>query len=109
MATHPDTMTYICDQLQGAGRIRAVRMFGEYAVCCDDKVVALICDNTLFLKATPGARALIPDADLAPPYPGAKPCLRVDDAINDAALLARTIAAIMADLPPPKPKKPKAR
>ena len=56
MATETDVMAYILEQLQDAGNVTARRMFGEYAVYCDGKVVGLICDNQLFLKPTPGLR-----------------------------------------------------
>lgn len=107
MATETDVMTYILEQLQGAGHVTARRMFGEYAVYCDGRVVGLICDNQLFLKPTPGALALLGQVAMAPPYPGAKPHLLIDDGLEDAALMAQVVAAIARDLPAPKPKAPK--
>ena len=106
MATETDVMTYIVEQLQGAGKVTARRMFGEYAVYCDGKVVGLICDNQLFLKPTPGASALLGQVALAPPYPGAKPHLLIDDGLEDAALIAQVVAVIARGLPEPMPKAP---
>lgn len=40
-----------------AGRMAARKMFGEYALYCDDKVVALVCDNSLFVTPTDEGRA----------------------------------------------------
>ncbi|NUB44773.1 TfoX/Sxy family protein [Fertoebacter nigrum] len=108
MASDPGTVAHVCDQMQGAGQITWRKMFGEYAVYCDGKVVALICGNQTFLKATPTTQALLPDAGLAPPYPGAKPHLLLDDVLEDTALLTRAVAALAAELPMPKPKKPRA-
>ena len=41
MASDPGTVAHICDQMQGASFISARKMFGEYAVSCDGKVLAL--------------------------------------------------------------------
>ena len=59
-------------------------MFGEYGLYCDEKIVALICDDTLFIKPTAISPSFFTDADLAPPYPGTKdyyavPGDRLDD------------------------------
>ena len=106
MATDPATIRFLLDQMSGAGGVDARKMFGEYALYCDAKVVALVCDNTLFLKPTPGALALIANPRYGPPYPGAKPQLVIEDELDDPDALSRLIAAVAADLPPPKPKAP---
>ena len=48
MATKPEYAAYVCDQLRGAGEVAARKMFGEYGLYCDGKVIGLICDNQLF-------------------------------------------------------------
>jgi len=83
-------------------------MFGEYGLYLGDRMVAVICDDQLFLKPTPGAVALLPDAELAPPFSRAKPYLLVTDALDDPDVLCRALRIVAAELPPPKPKK-KAR
>ena len=105
MATDPATIAFLMDQT--AGRVSARKMFGEYALYCDGKLVALVCDDTLFLKATPGALALVAAPHLAPPYPGARPHLQIEDELDDAEALIRLIMAVAADLPVPVPKKPR--
>ena len=52
MATRPETVEHILDQAAGAGPLRAAKMFGEYALYCGVKLVALICDDQLFVKIT---------------------------------------------------------
>lgn len=104
MATSAATVAHILDTLPG---LRAAKMFGEYGVYLDDRVVALICDDTLFAKATPTAHAMIPDIPMGPPYPGAKPHMILDELLDDPDLCARVLHAVAADLPAPKPKKPK--
>jgi len=51
----------------------AKRMFGEYGLYCEGKLVALACDDQLFVKVTEAGRAWPGDAvELAPAYPSAK-------------------------------------
>jgi len=110
MACDPKTVAFIVDQLAAAGEVSAKPMFGEYGVYCDGRMVALICDEQLFVKPTPGGRAFVGAIDEAPPYPGAKPCLLVDaDRWDDADWLAELVRISTAELPMPKPKKPKPK
>ena len=107
MASDPATVAHVLDQIAGAGEVSARKMFGEYAVYLDGKVIALICDDRPFFKATPGARALLPGAELAQPYAGAKPHLAIGDEIDTADVMVALARAVWADLPVPKPKKPR--
>lgn len=107
MATRPEFAAYVCDQLQEAGEVSARKMFGEYTVYCDGKVIGLICDDQFFLKKTPAGSAMMPDCPEAEPYEGAKPCLLIED-LEDRELLGRLVRAAWKELPSPKPKKPKA-
>ena len=107
MATDPATIAFLLDQISGAGRVDARKMFGEYGLYCDNKIVGLICDNTLFLKPTPSALALLAHPRYGPPYPGAKPYLVIEAELDDPELLSRLVAAVAQDLPAPKPKAPK--
>ncbi|MGL6209088.1 MAG: TfoX/Sxy family protein [Paracoccaceae bacterium] len=105
MATRADTVAHVLEVMAGAGDVSARKMFGEYAVYLDAKVVALICDDTVFLKPLAVARAMLPDAEEAPPYSGAKPHLVLDAALDDPDLVARLLRAVADALPPPKPNK----
>jgi DNA transformation protein and related proteins len=49
MASDAKFVEYVCDRIDGAGQISFRKMFGEYAIYCDAKVVALVCDNQLFV------------------------------------------------------------
>ncbi len=103
MSTSPQTIANLLDALPDG--VRAKKMFGEYALYLDGRVVGLVCDDTLFVKPTTGAVAVLPDAELGPPYRGAKPHLVIGDALDDADLMARLFFAVAADVPAPKPKK----
>ena len=86
----------------------AKKMFGEYALYLDDKLFALVCDDTLFVKPTEATQALTAGLDQAPPYPGAKPSFLVPaDRCSDTAWLSELARATADALPAPKPKKPK--
>ena len=78
MASDIGFVEYVCEQIRGAGQVSHRRMFGEFAVYCDGKVVALVCDNQFFLKPTDAGKALLDRVKEAPPYPGAKPYFLID-------------------------------
>ena len=107
MATDQDFIDFLADQMAGAGDITFKKMFGEFALYCDGKVVALVCDNQLFVKPTPAGRALIDAPVEAPPYPGAKNYFLIEDAFEDRDWISTLIRATAQALPAPKPKKPK--
>jgi TfoX/Sxy family transcriptional regulator of competence genes len=105
MATDPRTVAYIVDQAARAGAVSAKPMFGEYGLYCDGRMVALICDDQLFVKPTRGGRVFAHGADEASPYPGAKPCLVIDaDRWEDGDWLAQLLRISAAELPLPKAK-----
>jgi hypothetical protein len=47
MASELCFVEFIVDQIENAGIITYKKMFGEYAIYSDSKVVALVCDNQL--------------------------------------------------------------
>ncbi|MEO6078018.1 MAG: TfoX/Sxy family protein [Candidatus Andersenbacteria bacterium] len=72
MATEQGTIDYLLDQASRAGTVTARRMFGEYAVYLNGKVVAFVCDDELFIKPTEEGKEFLKEVHEAPPYPGAK-------------------------------------
>jgi DNA transformation protein and related proteins len=108
MASDQEFVTYVCEQLRGAGQISSKRMFGEAAVYLQEKVVALVCDNQLFIKATEPGRAKIGVPIEAPPFPGASNWFLMAD-LDDSEFLAEVIRVTADALPLPKikAKKPK--
>jgi len=81
-------------------------MFGEYGIWREGKVVALVCDDQLFVKPTAPGRALAADAIEAPAYPGAKPSLLIDaERWDDREWLAALIVATADALPAPPAKR----
>jgi TfoX/Sxy family transcriptional regulator of competence genes len=104
VASSPEFLDYVCDQLRSAGPISHRRMFGEYAIYYDGKVVALVCGDQLYLKPTDAGRALIGTPREAPPYPSAKPYFLVSGELDDPDLMAQLVRATARELPLPKPK-----
>lgn len=111
MATQASTIEYILDQLSSIRSVRARKMFGEYALYCNDKVVALVCDDQLFVKITPDGKEFVGSRyEEGLPYPGAKPWMRVDmDAAEDREWLEELILITEESLPAPKAKMRKKR
>jgi len=109
MATDKGFITFITDQLESAGEVTSKLMFGEYGLYLDGKIVALVCDNKLFVKPTPGGRKFIGIPVEAPAYPGAKMSFLVEDKIEDREWLCELIRITASELPEPKPKKKKGR
>ena len=108
LATTQATADFLVEQMAGAGAVSARPMFGEYGIYCDGKIVALVCENQLYVKPTSAGRQFIGDVTEAPPYRGAKPSLLVDsEHWDDADWLSQLITITCAELPLPKPKKPK--
>lgn len=107
MATSQETIIYFLDQLTELGsRVRTRKMFGEYAMYCDEKVVGLICDDQLFIKITPESLSYVgKDHNEGSPYPGAKPYLLIGgDIIENKEAFSNLIVQVADSLPLPKPK-----
>lgn len=111
MATKQSTIDYIEDQLADIPEIHSRKMFGEYALYCGDKVVALICDDKLFVKITEEGKSYVGDEyEEGIAYPGAKPSMYInDDLIEDHEWLSELIRITETNLPVPKPKKKKVK
>lgn len=109
MASDLESVLYIVDQSGLGTRLTHKRMFGEYALYLDTKVVAFVCDNRLYLKPTDAGRALLGTPTEAPPYPGAKSYFLLEEELEDAPRLRRALEVTAAVLPLPKPKTKTAR
>lgn len=106
MASKQSTADYILEQLAEAGTVTTKKMFGEYGLYCDGKIVAFIADDQLFVKPTDAAKTFIGDYIEGAPYPGAKPYLLISgDKWEDHEWLTQLIKITSAALPEPTPKK----
>jgi DNA transformation protein len=111
MSTSQSTIDFLLDQLADLSGVHARKMFGEYALYCGDKVVALVCNNQLFVKITPPGKTLVGAGYReGEAYPGAKPSILVGaDLIENSERLCELMRVTAGALPPPKPRKPGKR
>ena len=94
--SNPDLVQYIVEQAAKAGEVSAKKMFGDYCLYCNGKVIGLICDDYLYLKPLPQLQPLLHECDqrMQPPYDGAKPHYVISD-VDDrdyVSLLVKTVA-----------------
>lgn len=109
MATNREFVDYVAEQLDLGDRLSCKRMFGEYALYLDRKVVAFACDNSLFVKPSAATTRLVPQLPQRAPFPGAKDYPVADELLDDAEAIRALIVHTALALPEPKPRKPRAR
>ena len=107
MASDQEFVEYAVGQIDADCVVTYKKMFGEYGLYSDGKFFGSVCDNRLFIKPTEGGRAFIGDVVEAPPYPGAKPSLLIEDKIEDREWLSELVRITARELPAPRPKKTK--
>lgn len=108
MATRKDTIAFVLERLGHPDRFSVRAMFGEYAVYADGKVVALVCDDQLFVKILPASAALAGTCEQASPFPGAKPYYLVtEDRLSSLSGLAALLIDMAEGLPAPRKKRAK--
>lgn len=110
MATNPDFIKFVVDQISAAGDdIRYRKMFGEYMVYCDGRPVLLICDDTVYVKQISAVTAIFTAHGITPdvgiPYNGARNHWILD--IENIDLSVDIVRELVRVLPLPKPKKKK--
>jgi TfoX/Sxy family transcriptional regulator of competence genes len=109
MATDLSFIEYVADQVGLQDRLTHRKMFGEYALYLDDKVVAFACDNSLFVKPAEATLHLTADLPQQSPYPGAKLYPVADALVDEPDLLRGLLLATERALPAPRPKAPRKR
>lgn len=103
MRTSQDTIDHLLGLLSPALDVRARKMFGEYALYCDEKVVALVCRDELVVKDTPAGSAFATKLERRSAYPGSKPGLYVPRNLwSDDAWLIELVRRTADDLPTKK-------
>lgn len=111
MSTQRETVDFILEKLEAdsghTSECFSTRaMFGEYALYADGKVVALICDDQLFVKIVPASSALEDVCEKNEPYKGAKPYYLVEESqLSQIDGLAKMLIDIAVGLPEKKVEK----
>ena len=109
MASDQSFVDFVCEQMTDAGGISYRKMFGEYAIYHYGKMVALVCDNQLYVKPTPGGQKMADDMETGSPYPNAKPHFLITEKLDDQQWLSALIMLTARELPEPKPKKTRVK
>ncbi|WP_227497345.1 TfoX/Sxy family protein [Planctomonas psychrotolerans] len=108
MSSDPATVALLTDRLVPLA-VHSAALFGEYALYCDDKVIGLICDDTLYLAPVGlDAELLAPTEPAPPPGRARRDYHRVPGyALEDLEWLKRVVQATANALPPPEPRTPR--
>ena len=111
MSTKQGTIDYILDQLVSLKNVSTRKMFGEYALYCDSKVVGLICNDTLYIKITEEGKKFVGKYyKEGYAYNGAKVSMQInEDQIDDHEWLSKLVSITAQNLPLPKYKKSKTK
>ena len=91
MSTKKDFAVYVLDQVNDK-KARVKAMFGEYALYYNEKVVALICDNKVFLKITKGTKEILGNHKIGKAYPNSSDFFVLgEEILEDSANFRKTI------------------
>ena len=108
MATSKEYIDYVVAQVSTAGVVETKRMFGEYGLYLDGKCVALVCDDTVYVKMLPELSTLMAEAETGFPYPGAKEHYVLSIEHREHAMVVLQNLALLLPFPKPRKKKVKA-
>ena len=105
MATTNETAQFILGKLRHPDRFTARRMFGEFGLYADGKMVALICDDRLYIKIAAASAELEHLCEKGEPYPRAKPHYLIDEGqLSTFPNLPAILLALAETLPEKKTK-----
>ena len=82
MASSPDYLQFILDQLSNLSEISYRQMMWEYILYFHWKIIGWIYDNHLLLKPTEKVKNMTKNVEMQIPYPWAKPMIYVDNVDN---------------------------
>lgn len=103
MASRKEYLEFVLGQIDLDG-ITYRQMMGEYLLYRNGIILGGIYDDMLLVKPTKSAKEYMPDAELRPPYDGAKAMLFVDE-VDDKEFLTGLFAAIYDELSAQKPSR----
>lgn len=105
MATDRNFIDYVSEQIALGDRLTHRTLFGEYALYVDQKVVAFVCDNSLYIKPSMAVEDLAPGLPRRPPYPGAKDYPVADELLDDSDVIRALILETARLMPAPRQKR----
>ena len=98
MPSSKEYLDFILEQLSDLEDVSWRAMMGEYLLYHRGKIFGGIYDDRFLVKPTRSARAMMPDAAMEVPYPGAKEMLLVDN-VENREFLRALIDAMFEELP----------
>ena len=101
MASSKSYLDFILEQLSILDDIQYRPMMGEFVIYYKDKIVGVIYDDRFLVKPTKSAIEMMPDAEYAIPYDGAKQMLLVDR-VEDRDFLKDLLDSMLGELPSKK-------
>ncbi len=106
MATSKDFLSYLSEQFANSPDLTFKPMMGEYLMYYRGKLVGDVCDNRVLIKPVAAAKEMLPEAEMQPPYVGAKPMILLEN-LDDGGFMQTLFEAMLPELPEPKPRKKK--
>ena len=103
MASSREYLGFILGQLSGLEEITHRAMMGEYILYYRGRIFGGIYDDRLLVKPVSMALRLMPDAEMEPPYNGAKEMILVDN-VDDRQFLCELVESMWEELPEKKKK-----
>lgn len=104
MASSKGYLDFILEQLSELDAITYKAMMGEYIIYYRGKIVGGVYDDRFLVKPVKAAKHMMPEAELALPYEGAKEMLLVDN-VENKEFLKELLEGMYGELPAPKKKK----
>ena len=101
MASGKECLDFILWQLSELDDVSYRAMMGEYIIYYRGKIVGGIYDDRFLVKPTKSTMAMMPDAEFALPYEGAKKMLVVDE-VDSRDFLRELLEEMYPELPAPK-------
>ena len=105
MSSTDQYLEFVLDLLGELEDVAHRKMMGEYVLYYRSKVVGGIYDDRFLLKVTHASERLLPEAQRATPYEGAKEMLLVE--VEDRDALRDVVDAMWEEVPAPKKRNKK--
>lgn len=103
MACSAEFIDSVCGVFAPLGAIRTRKMMGDYILYVNEKCVAALCDNNVYVKIHTSINEIMKVAEIGKPYEGAKDHYILD--ISNQALSRKVISELWNHLPFPGKKK----
>ncbi|MCD4827016.1 MAG: TfoX/Sxy family protein [Acholeplasmataceae bacterium] len=95
---------YLIEQFKHIEHITSIPMMGGYIFYYKGRIFGGIYEPGFMVKITKASKKYLPNADMMPPYKGAKDLILVDD-VDQSRLLCEMIIHMYDELPEPKKRK----